>query len=369
MGAPGIELAGLGDGGRFSLPPRNRRSRARSTLSAASVPWWTIAPAAVEVQRDHIRLESRYKRVLKLVGYPRIVQAGWLNPLIEFERPLEISLHITPLNVAEAAHSLKHRLGVLQTSRMMDADAGKLNDPDRDTALGDAAKLRIALARGEEKLFSVALYVAIGGDSLQELDLLTTRVEEEFERMTAQTRHTTYEQDLAFHAVLPEAADGIRAVRNLDTSSVATLIPFTSGSLSMEGGMMYGVTRHNRTLVTIDPFALAPNANAVIFAKSGGGKSYALKLWLLRNMYCGVDCYVIDPDREYETLCRAVGGEYIRLAVGGGYHINPLDLPVYTENEKEKEGLSSHVNELIGWLEICLPAAADSRARSRLCST
>ncbi len=317
-----------------------------------------LAPASIEVQHDHIRLESRYVRTLKLAGYPRTVDAGWLNPLIEFVKPLELSMHITPINVNEAVGSLSHKLAVLQTSRTLDARDGKLHDPDREAAFGDANRLRDSLSRGDEKLFSVSLYVTIKAPSKRELEELTERVEDEFERMMASTRYTTYKQDIAFHSALPEGTDGIRAVRNLDTTSLATMIPFTSGSLSMEGGMFYGVATHNRTLVTINPFDDSlVNANMTVFAKSGGGKSYGTKLMLLRNLYRNVDCYIIDPDGEYRTLCDAVGGQYVRLSAASRQHINPFDLPVASDDATD--GLTEHVNALIGWLEIMLCSSRD----------
>lgn len=317
-----------------------------------------IAPASIEVQRDHIRLENLYARTLKLTDYPRRVDAGWLDPLISFDRPLQLSMHITPISVSEAMGSLKHKLAVLETSRTLDAGAGKLKDPERDQSLGDNNRVRDALASGVERLFAVSVYVTVTAASLRELDSVTERVEEEFDRIMAATRHTTFKQDTAYHAALPEATDGIRAVRNLDTTSVATMIPFTSGGLSMEGGLVWGISPHNRGLVQVDPFDPAlQNYNMTVFASSGSGKSYAIKKGLLNAAYTGLRWVVIDPDGEYRTLVLALGGQLVELAVGSSHHINPLDLPAYSGDDKEMEGLSRHVNELIGWLEImCAPA-------------
>ncbi|MDP9352529.1 MAG: ATP-binding protein, partial [Chloroflexota bacterium] len=225
-------------------------------------------------------------------------------------------------------------------------------------SLGDNNRVRDALASGVERLFSVSAYVTVVAPSLRELNTVTERVEEEFERIMAATRRTTFKQDIAFHSVLPEATDGIRAVRNLDTTSVATMIPFTSGGLSTEGGLVWGISPHNRGVVQVNPFDPSlQNYNMTVFAASGSGKSYAIKKGLLNAAYMGLRWLVIDPDGEYRTLVRALHGQLIELAVGSPHHINPLDLPAHSGDDQEMEGLSRHVNELIGWLEImCAPA-------------
>ncbi len=318
-----------------------------------------VAPASVEVERDSLRLDNGYARTLVVTGYPRSVSAGWLSPLVGFDEPLELSMHVQPIETAHMVGSLSRKLVQLHSSRLHDSREGRLDNPERETAYEDAERLRDALQRGEEKVFSVSLYILLRAPSAKRLDDLTRRVEGVLEGMMAHSRVAYLEQDSGFHSVLPEGMDRLRVYRNLDTSSLATTFPFVSGSLSLERGVLYGTALHNQSLVIFDPFDDSlENANAVVFAKSGSGKSYWTKLMALRNLLVGVDFYVIDPEiDEYRAVCEAVGGQYVRLGVGSRQHINPLDLPGATGDPSDgRDGLAEHVASLIGWLEMLLCA-------------
>ncbi|MGD9893042.1 MAG: VirB4 family type IV secretion system protein, partial [Dehalococcoidia bacterium] len=274
-----------------------------------------VAPAAAEVARDHIRLDAQYARTLVVTGYPRSVSPGWLSPLIDFEEPLELSLHLYPLETSQMVSALTRKMVQLHSSRLLAARGGRLADPEREVAYEDAERLRDALQRGEEKIFTLSLYVLLRAPSVAALDTLTRRVEVTLAGLLAHSRVAVLEQDAGFRACLPEGQDRLRVYRNLDTSSLATMFPFTSSTLSMERGVLYGVATHNHAPVIVDPFdAGLENANLVIFATSGAGKSYFTKLMALRNLLCGVDFLVIDPEDEYRTLCSAVDGQYVRLA-------------------------------------------------------
>ena len=318
-----------------------------------------IAPASVEVRRDALRLDHGYARTLVITGYPRSVYPGWLAPLTGFGEPIEVSMHVHPLETAPVVTALSRKLVQLHSSRLHDGRAGRLEDPERETAYEDAERLRDSLQRGDEKMFSVSLYVLLRAPTAARLDEITRRLEAVLEGMMAKSRVAILEQDAGFHSVLPEGTDRLLVHRNLDTSSLATTFPFTSGSLSMERGVLYGTALHNRSLVIFDPFDDAlENANAVVFAKSGSGKSYWTKLMALRTLLIGVDFYVIDPEMdEYRALCDAVGGQYIRLGIGSRQHINPLDLPdAAAENTDGRDGLAEHIASLLGWLEMLLCA-------------
>ncbi len=327
-----------------------------------------VAPAAVELARTHVRLDSQYVRTLVVVGYPRTVSPGWLSPLIDFEEPLEISLHAYPLETGQMVTALSHKMVQLHSSRLLAARGGRIADPEREVAYEDAERLRDALQRGEEKVFSVSLYILLRATSLPALDLLTRRVEVTLDGMIAHSRVAVLEQDSGFHACLPEGQDQLLVYRNLDTSSLATMFPFSSSTLTMERGVLYGIARHNHSPVILDPFDDSlENANAVVFAKSGAGKSYFTKLMALRNLLLGVDFLVIDPEDEYRALCEAVGGQYIRLASSSAQHLNPFDLPPATGDEDGRDPLAEQVAALLGLLEIMLaepgrPLSAQERA-------
>lgn len=344
----------------FSIPGRSRRASrpnvdqqrfARGIRSVADL----IAPAALEVARDHLRLDTQFARTLVVTGYPRTVSPGWLAPLIDFEEPIELSLHLHPLQTAQMVSTLSHKLVQLHSSRLLAARGGRLPDPEREVAYEDAERLRDALQRGEEKIFSVALYILLRAGSLAALDALTRKVELTLGGMLAQARTAVLEQDTAFQSCLPQAQDQLLLYRNLDTSSVATMFPFSSSSLTMERGVLYGIARHNHSPVMVDPFDESlENANMVVFATSGAGKSYFTKLMALRNLLLGVDFLVIDPEDEYRALCTAVDGQYVRLASSSAQHLNPFDLPPADQDEDARDPLAEQVAALLALLEIML---------------
>jgi conjugal transfer ATP-binding protein TraC len=334
-----------------SQPSPDEQRFARGIRSVADL----VAPAAVEVARDHLRLDTQFARTLVVTGYPRTVSPGWLSPLIDFEEPIELSLHLYPLQTAQMVSTLSHKLVQLHSSRLLAARGGRLPDPEREVAYEDAERLRDALQRGEEKIFSVALYILLRAGSLAALDALTRQVELTLGGMLAHARTAMLEQDTGFQSCLPQGQDHLLLYRNLDTSSVATMFPFSSSSLTMERGVLYGIARHNHSPVIVDPFDESlENANMVVFATSGAGKSYFTKLMALRNLLLGVDFLVIDPEDEYRALCTAVDGQYVRLASSSAQHLNPFDLPPADEDEDARDPLAEQVTALLALLEIML---------------
>jgi len=315
-----------------------------------------MAPAAVEIARDHVRLEYQYARVLMVVGYPRTVVPGWLTPLLEFEHPLEVSLHVHPLETSSIVKLLSHKLVQLQSSRLVDVRSGRLADPEREVAFEDAERLRDALQRGEERVFSVSLYVLLRAPSLRALDDLTRRVETTLDGMLAHSRVAILEQERGFRACLPTARDDLLVYRNLDTSSLATTFPFTTSSLSMEHGVLYGVATRSQSPIIVDPFDPAlENANMAVFAMAGAGKSYFVKLMALRNLLWGVDFLVVDPENEYGGVCRAADGQFIRLASTSAHHINPFDLvPERNASSDGGDALAEQVTAVVGLLNVML---------------
>src|SRR5947209_8717914 len=316
-----------------------------------------VAPAAVEVARDHVRLEYQYVRGLVVVGYPRTVVPGWLTPLLEFEHPIEISFHIHPLDTASIVKLLGHKLVQLQSSRLVDVRSGRLADPEREVGFEDAERLRDALQRGEERVFSVSLYVLLRAPSQRMLDDLTRRVETTLDGMLAHSRVAILEQERGFRACLPSARDELLAYRNLDTSSLATTFPFTSSSLSMARGVLYGVATRSRSPVIVDPFdASLENANLAVFAMAGAGKSYFVKLMALRNLLAGVDFLIVDPENEYGGVCSAADGQFIRLASTSAHHLNPFDLPPPGATASDGlDPLAEQVTAVVGLLNLMLP--------------
>jgi conjugal transfer ATP-binding protein TraC len=341
---------------KAAAPSRDELRFLDGTRSIADL----IAPAAIEIARNHLRLDHQYCRTLAVTGYPRTVSPGWLAPLVDFEEPLEISLHLYPLETGQMVGALTRKMVQLHSSRLLAARGGKLADPEREVAYEDAEKLRDALQRGDEKVFSVSFYLLLRASSIPALDDLTRRVEVTLAGMLAHSRVAVFEQDSGFRSCLPLGQDELRVFRNLDTSSLATTFPFSSSALTMERGVLYGIARHNHAPVIVDPFDESlENANMVIFAKSGAGKSYFTKLIALRNLLRDVDFLVIDPEDEYRAVCDAVGGQYLRLASTSDQHLNPFDLPPQASSD-ERDPLAEQVAALVGLLQIMLADRAAS---------
>jgi conjugal transfer ATP-binding protein TraC len=331
-------------------PRSDPRGFARGSRTVADL----IAPSAIEVGRDHLRLDDQYVRTLVVTGYPRSVRPGWLNPLLDTDLPMELSVHLRPLETSQMLSALSHKLVQLHSSRLLAARGGRLADPEREIAYEDAERLRDALQRGEERIFAVSLYLLLRADTLAELDALTRRVEGLLGGMLAQSRIALLEQDVGFHACLPAGQDRLLRSRNLDTSSLAMMFPFAGNTLTMDRGILYGIAQPSHTPVILDPFDTGlENANLVVFAKSGAGKSYFTKLLALRSLLTGTEFLVIDPEDEYQTLASAVGGQSIRMASSSEQHLNPFDLPPVSDDERV-DPLAEQVAALIGLLEVML---------------
>ena len=286
-----------------------------------------LAPASVELARDHLCLEEEYARILAVTGYPRRVYPGWLSRLIDTDVPLEAVLHVHPRDARSVMLRLRKRLVEFQSSRVLDQKAGKLPDTEREIALRDIEQLQEQLQRGDARVFDLSLYLLVRGISLDLLDQRTEQVQMALDNLLLVGRPVPYEQDIAFTSCLPEAHDRLRRGRLLDTGSVATAFPFSSSTLSMPEGILYGTVPRNGSLIILDPFSpQLENANAVVFAQSGAGKSYACKLQALRSLACGIAVTIVDPENEYRRLCQAVGGQYIRLSPSSSQRLNPFDL-------------------------------------------
>jgi conjugal transfer ATP-binding protein TraC len=336
---------------RGQHPPRSRELDAQAFVRGLRSVVDLIAPAAWEVHRSYLRVDDAYVRTLALVGYPRTVAAAWLAPLVGFGEPLDIALHLFPLESSAIIRTLTSRLVQHQSSRLLDAGEGRLADPAREIAFADNERLREALQRGDERIFSVAIYLTFRASSLPALDRLTQSVETTLAGMLAQSRRCTFEHEAGFRSTLPDARDYLGVRRNLDTSSVATAFPFTSATLVHPKGVLYGINLHDRSLVIVDAFdPELPNANCCVFAKSGMGKSFAIKLELLRSLVLGVDYVVIDPESEYARLSAAVGGQTVRFAASSADKINPFDLP--PADDTAGNPLEEKLESLLTFLEL-----------------
>ncbi|MCG2685768.1 ATP-binding protein [Candidatus Parcubacteria bacterium] len=293
-----------------------------------------IAPSAIEVDFDHLKIGDRYFRTLFVSGYPRFVGANWLSPLINFDHTLEISMFYYPVASKGVLDDLRRKIGEMEATVSTDAERGRVIDPAVRAALDDAKVLQEQLVKGIEKFFQFSFYITIPAKSLEELNQITKQVEATLGSLMLISKHATLQMEQGFQSTIPLGLDKLVITRNMDTTALATTFPFTSSELSTNRGILYGINEHNGSLVVFDRFSME-NANTVIFAKAGAGKSYLVKLEALWSLMFGTEILVIDPEAEYERVCDALNGEYIRFSPTNPTKLNPFELPQIKSDENE----------------------------------
>ncbi|MCX6742609.1 MAG: DUF87 domain-containing protein, partial [Candidatus Parcubacteria bacterium] len=269
-----------------------------------------IAPAAFEVKPTYLLLNETFVRTLFVLNYPRYISVGWFTPIINLSKTLDVAMFFYPVRSDIILKQLKKRVGNLEAQLMSDTEKGAPRDPVLETAIQDIEKLRDDLTQGTEKFFQFALYATIYADSMEALDKLTAEIESIFGGKLIYSKKVFYQAEQGFNSTLPLCTDELMVSFNMNTSPCASSFPFISSELTSDDGILYGVNRHNNSLILFDRFSLQ-NANYVVFATSGAGKSYAVKLEVLRSLMLGVEIIIIDPEREYEHLAEAVGGTYV----------------------------------------------------------
>ena len=285
-----------------------------------------IAPASLQVFPSYLLLGGKFVRTLFVVNYPRYISVGWFAPIINLNYAFDIAMHFYPVPSAVILKQLKKKVGNLEAQIVSDAEKGAARDPLRETALRDIESLRDALTQGIEKFFQFALYVTIYADTKEELDRQSDEIENIFGSRLVYSKKVFYQAEQGFNSTLPLANDELYVVFNMNSSPVASSFPFISSELTSDNGILYGINRHNNSLILFDRFSLQ-NANMVVFATSGAGKSYAIKLEVLRSLMLGTDVIIIDPEYEYKHLADAAGGTYISVSLSSENKINPFDLP------------------------------------------
>jgi type IV secretory pathway VirB4 component len=322
----------------------------RGTVSVRDL----IAPAAFEVQSTHLQLGDRFVRTLFVTTYPRYVGIGWGAPIINYKGTIDVGMYFYPIRPEIILKQLRDKVGVLEAQIFSDRDSGKPRDPAQETALRDVEQLRDDLTQGIEHFFQFAFYVTLFAKSKEELDKRTEEMESIFGTKLIISKRGFYQSEQGYNSTLPMCNNELLIAFNMNTSPIASSFPFISSDLSSDNGILYGINRHNNSLILFDRFSLQ-NANAVVFATSGAGKSYTIKLEILRLLMMGVDVIVIDPEMEYRQLSEAVGGTYINVSLASQAKINPFDLPRPKGDETSVEDiLRSAVITIKGLLRIMI---------------
>lgn len=312
-----------------------------------------ISPSSIEIFSSYFRLGTKYGRTLYVYGYPRALYTGWISQLINIDEVLDISMYIYPVDTGVVMKNLRKKVTQLTASMSVSAEQGKVRDPELEAAISDAEELRDQLQVGAEKFFRFGLYVTLWADSLDELNFIQNKVESMFGQMMIFSKVASSQQEQGMNACMPQCTDQLQIRRNMNTGAISTSFPFTSADLTQEKGILYGINMHNNGLVIFDRFSLE-NANMVVFAKSGAGKSFAVKLEALRSMMVGSEIIIIDPENEYQKLSDAVGGSYVRLSLNSDVRINPFDLPKIIDKEDASDALRANLVTLHGLFRLML---------------
>lgn len=312
-----------------------------------------IAPSSLEIHNSHFRLGTKYGRTLYIYGYPRQIYTGWLSSLINIDEVLDISMFIYPVESQVILTNLRKKVTQLEATMSINNEKNRTRDPAIEAAIQDAEELRDQLQVGSERFFRYGLYITLYGDSMDELNFVQHKIETIFGQQLVFSKVASSQQEQGLNSTVPQMTDQLQIRRNMNTGAISTSFPFTSADLTDGKGVLYGVNMHNNGLVIFDRFSLE-NANMVVFAKSGAGKSFTVKLEALRSMMTGSDILIIDPENEYQKLSDAVGGSYIRLSLTSDTRINPFDLPRVIDSDEADDALRANLVTLHGLFRLML---------------
>jgi len=327
-----------------------------------------IAPSSIEIHSSYFRLGTKYGRTLYVYGYPRQIYTGWLSSLINIDEVLDVSMYIYPVDSQVVLNNLRKKVTQLEASTSINNEKGKTRDPALEAAINDAEELRDQIQLGAERFFRFGLYVTLYADSLDELSFVQNKIETLFGQQLVFSKVASSQQEQGLNSTIPQMSDQLQIRRNMNTGAISTSFPFTSADLTDNTGILYGINMHNNGLVIFDRYKLE-NANMVVFAKSGAGKSFTVKLEALRSMMLGTEVIIIDPENEYQKLAEAVGGSYVRLSLNSNTRINPFDLPRVIDSDEAEDALRANLVTLHGLFRLMLggtQVAANGVAMSAL---
>lgn len=315
-----------------------------------------IAPSSIEFSPTHFQIGTHYARTYYVYGYPRQIFTGWLSTMINIDEVIDLSLYIYPVESQVVLENLRKKVTQLEAGIQIDAEKGRVRDPGKQAAILDAEEMRDKLQVGEERFFRFGLYFTLYASSMDELEFVAHKVESLLGQQLVYSKPATSQQEQGLNSTIPQFMDQLQIRRNMNTGALSTSFPFTSADLTQDNGILYGINMHNSGLVIFDRFSLE-NGNAVVFAKSGAGKSFTVKLESLRSLMMGTEIFIIDPENEYQRMSDAVGGAYVRLSLNSATRINPFDLPKVIDTEEADSALRSNLITLHGLLRLMMGGA------------
>ncbi|PJA41690.1 conjugal transfer protein TraC [Candidatus Wolfebacteria bacterium CG_4_9_14_3_um_filter_37_9] len=312
-----------------------------------------IAPAAIENAPAYLRLGDKFVKTIFLFTYPRYLSSGWFNQIVNLPELMDISIFAHPVNTVAAMKSLRKKTSQIEAQLMEREEKGLVRDPMLETAFQDIETLRDTLQQGREKMFNVGIYITLQTDSLDELFKIEEKINALFESQLIYAKPAVFQQIEGFSSVLPLGLDKLTTWTLLNSGPASSIFPFVSTNLTSDEGILYGINRHNNTLIIFDRFSLE-NANSVVFAKAGAGKSFAVKLEILRSLAMGTDVLIIDPENEYERLANTVAGSFFKISLTSESTINPFEIPIIPKGEEPGDVFKSHILNLVGLLKLML---------------
>ncbi|MFA7385510.1 MAG: DUF87 domain-containing protein [Candidatus Paceibacterota bacterium] len=312
-----------------------------------------IAPSSIEVKQNYLKVGEKFVKNYSIFSYPRQLHVGWLSPVINMNMQMDVSFHFHPVNSEKILRTLRRKVTDVQAQIMEREEKGMVRDPSLEFAYRDLEDLRDKIQTAQERMFHFSLYISVYGNSEEELISAETELRAIFEPRLTYLKPALYQQKEAFTSSSPYNLDLMMMTTLMNTGPISSVFPFVSFDLSSNEGILYGINKHNNSLVLFDRFTL-PNANACIFATSGAGKSYMVKLEILRYLMFGVDCIIIDPENEYKSLSEAVGGSFFNVSLSSNHRINPFDIPLPGEGETPEDVLRGNIINLVGLIRIML---------------
>jgi type IV secretory pathway VirB4 component len=312
-----------------------------------------IAPSALGVTPKGLNLGTVIVRSYFVISYPRYLTDNWLSPIINLDKVFDVSIHVAPLNTGEVMQVFQRKVAEVESQIMTRDEQGLVRDPALDVAYADLEDLRDGLTQAQEKMFEVSLYISLYGQTDEEIDKVENEIKNILESRLVYVKPALFQQDSGFLSTLPLGQDLLGIKNKMNTSPLSSFFPFVSFDLSSDKGILYGLNRHNGSLILFDRFSLE-NYNSIVFAKSGSGKSYCTKLEILRTLMFDTQVIVMDPENEYQYMAEAVGGRYFNISLNSDHHINPFELPVPGEDESSASVLRSQIINLVGLFRIMM---------------
>ena len=312
-----------------------------------------IAPSSIAISSNNLKLGKRFAKSFFIFSYPRYLSTGWFSPIINLDDPMDISIFVHPIETGTILKQLRRRVTEVQAEISERQEKGLIRDPVLQIAYQDLETLRDRLQTAQERMFKLGIYLTAYGKSEEELKNIENTLRSMLESRLIYIKPALYQQREGFNSCAPYGLDQLQVHTSMNTGPLSSVFPFASFDLSSNEGILYGINRHNNSLILFDRFSLE-NANSILFAKSGSGKSYAVKLEVLRSLMVGVDVIILDPENEYEFLSDAVGGSFFNISLGSTNHINPFDLPAPRKDEKPSDILRSNIINLVGLMRVML---------------